>query len=832
MLPRGYGRGVRRIWLKSLLLGLGSFGLLWGVGAGALWDPHEVTVAELGRRIALNLLGGDGLAVADADNSLPIRADLGRGELPFTSAALGFRVFGLSDWAGRLPLTLWALLGALVLYLGMRRLWDRRAALYALLALLTMPLYFLQARSLLGDAVTLASFAIAWTGLSVAALAPEQSGRERIVFAALGALGLYAGFWCRGPIVSVAVPALAVGAAALLVRPVPGRLARGIALGMTLLGSVALAVGLAALEQQRKSGDYSAWVGSAMAAPDQLPHFAVPLAALMHACFPWSAFAPLALLLPWQAAEPAGQSSGLALSGAAVLGLGASLAGAAWLAPTLGVCVVPGAVCLPVLIAAGLRELEQRPRHAALLGFVLAALALVVGFDLRVYPDKTLVGLGLEGAVLPEAVMTWSERLWTGSGVALAFAALLCLYEDPEQLESPRRFERAEYDRVLKSLQELWDGNLVFALLLIEAALVGFLLLSAISERLVALPQLEGFGSFWRTAVAVLAVVVPLLALLPLGTLLLRDIGRAFFDGAWLGRWQARLRPTRAQGLLAVGVAIGSVASLGFYPAVSRQVAPKQVFERYRELRKPGEPLGLLGRHSEAARYQGGAGSVHLADQARALAWLSEAGGPGERRFLLLRKADLAPLNAAFRERQLGNLPILDARSSEVLLASNRRSQREADESPLAQLVLDAAPPPQHRVRAVLGQRQLEVLGYSVASPSGQLETSLQPATRYRFIIYFRVLSRISGDWQVFLHLDGLQRRFNADHEPAEGRYPLELWREGDVIADVTDVLLEPSFSPGAYRVYFGLFSGERRIDVIDGPEEDDRISAGTLQIR
>jgi hypothetical protein len=135
-------------------------------------------------------------------------------------------------------------------------------------------------------------------------------------------------------------------------------------------------------------------------------------------------------------------------------------------------------------------------------------------------------------------------------------------------------------------------------------------------------------------------------------------------------------------------------------------------------------------------------------------------------------------------------------------------------------------------VRAVLGQRQLEVLGYSVASAPGQLETSLQPATRYRFIIYFRVLGRISGDWQIFVHIDGLQQRFNADHEPAAGKYPLELWREGDVIADETEVVLEPSFSPGPTQVYFGLFSGDRRMEVTEGPEEDDRIAAGTLQIK
>jgi len=93
------------------------------------------------------------------------------------------------------------------------------------------------------------------------------------------------------------------------------------------------------------------------------------------------------------------------------------------------------------------------------------------------------------------------------------------------------------------------------------------------------------------------------------------------------------------------------------------------------------------------------------------------------------------------------------------------------------------------------------------------------------------VLGAISGDWQTFLHIDGLQRRFNADHEPLEGKYPLSLWREGDVMADSTDVVLEPTFGPGRYSVYFGMFSGERRLHVSEGPKADDRIVAGTIEI-
>ena len=59
-----------------------------------LWDPYELNVADLARRIALNLHGADSLALEGADNSLPHLNDLGRPQLPFTSIALGFKLFG------------------------------------------------------------------------------------------------------------------------------------------------------------------------------------------------------------------------------------------------------------------------------------------------------------------------------------------------------------------------------------------------------------------------------------------------------------------------------------------------------------------------------------------------------------------------------------------------------------------------------------------------------------------------------------------------------------------------------------------------------------------
>jgi len=93
-----------------------------------LWDPHELNVADLARRVALNLHGAADLALEGADNSLPHMNDLGRPQLPFSSIALGFKTFGLHEWAGRGPLALWGLIGVVATYGWISRLADRRAS--------------------------------------------------------------------------------------------------------------------------------------------------------------------------------------------------------------------------------------------------------------------------------------------------------------------------------------------------------------------------------------------------------------------------------------------------------------------------------------------------------------------------------------------------------------------------------------------------------------------------------------------------------------------------------------------------------------------------------
>src|SRR5271165_2492486 len=141
-----------------------------------LWDPYELNVADLARRIALNLFHASSLSLNAADNSLPHLNDLGRPQLPFSSIALGFKLFGLQEWAGRLPLALWGVLGVMATYAFVARLFDRRAGVFSAVVLSTTPLYFVQARSMLGDVCTMAGLAMAFGGLAVAAFDRDAEG--------------------------------------------------------------------------------------------------------------------------------------------------------------------------------------------------------------------------------------------------------------------------------------------------------------------------------------------------------------------------------------------------------------------------------------------------------------------------------------------------------------------------------------------------------------------------------------------------------------------------------------------------------------------------------
>jgi len=822
-------------WPTLGLLGVLAATLVVPAFRQGLWDPHELGPIEFGRRIAVGLYDGAEFALEGLNNDLPSRGEVGRGELPFTSIGLALRLFGLHAWAARAALLVWAFVGLGATYLLVRRLVDEFAALISVLVLGTIPLYFLHARTLLGDGVTMGALSVTVAGLTLA-LFDAGTVRLRLGFLLFGGVGLAAGFLSRGVLLGVAVPALGVGSAygfARLAGAKPGERFSDVAAAVIVVTGVAAAfVGAASLARGTEDpGRYEPLLGFGVVTGATPPTFDVVIGTLGHALFPWSALVPVALarlVVPPRTAPGAAWTgeTGLRLSivSVAVLGVGAQ----SYLAPFSGGLPF-GAVCvIAVAIALMLRDFDRGVPASPTLGLIAGLLLLVFAFDFVSEPDRVLSAFGVEGARFPESAKAAAVPSLVAAALIAAVPFGLAVLET-EKSGAPA-FQANDYLAWLRTVRDLWGGNLLFGACVAEASLLGFVAFDLVGERVPSLRRFAASGEMTRAISRVGWLVIPLALALPLVVIAARDAVRWLDRQRQAGRARAFV-PSRGALAASGGVLVGFAASLGFYPALAAQLSPQESFATFTALAKPGEELGMVGASAAAAPYAAGRSVTTFATAERAFDWLDDE-DPG-RRWLVLRSDALAGMNSRYRGRTRPprNLPILDGRSSEILLASNQLLPGERSENPLDRYLFAAAPKPAHPLDANLGD-QLDVLGWDLFDRRGRSLSAIVPGETVELVIYFKVIARITGSWDTFVHIDGFQRRFNADHPTLGGRYPFALWRIGDVVADRYEFRLEPNFTAGEYRLLFGLYAGSRRLALRRGPGTDDRLDAGPVVVR
>ena len=916
------------------------FFVLPPLSRSGLWDPYELNVADLARRIALNLFGADALALGGADNSMPHLNDLGRPELPFTSMAYGFKTFGLHEWAGRAPMAVWGVAGVVATYGFLARLVDRRAGLYAAVALATTPLWFVQARTMMGDIVAMSAFAMAFGGLAVAVFdrrddAGSKSGAAitpaRIGFLVLGVVGAVAGFYGRGGVLGVAAPVGGIGLAWALTwasgrrtADVLGDAVGAIALGAGLWFAWQGWQGLGATDVK----NLNLYVGAMLKAPQKYPTFDFYVAHLGHALAPWSAFVPFAfgrLFMP-----PVGRHGFAAqreswLRGALVVGAGAALAAHAMLAMRTDLIPFVGVALLAAACGVALRDYERgaHPSIAVAVGTVV--LAALFHHDFHEMPEKAYQAFGVVGAVFPESFKEHALVLWW---VALGGFALLAFLTFSENKHAPveglerwaqserEPFDPARYLDMLHKLREAWDGLLALAYFAMVAgsSIAGLVIWFGVRAKAAWVAQIslqirDGvLNAWWLTALVPLAVVF--------GVTFASDLWLWAFDRATpftrgsltrgfepfealFGRVQKagpRSHETWAAVLLVApfmllavpgitfvvlhkqgvrlpialslaipsGIAlflvlgalgdllcgrggrvaafsvgagvIGFVLCFQYYPALANQLSPKEVFESYERVHAPGEPLALFGVGGRTAAYYAGGQPETLTDAQGAFTWLTA--GQGGRRFLAVRTEELPRLNMLYRQRaaQTGkpaaNLPVLDARSSQIVLVASALGGGETNQSPLEKIILPSAPKPQHKLDVDM-EGKLFVIGYDLTDGNGRFVDSVAPGRKFHLRVYYRVTSAVTTEWEAFIHIDGFHRRHNGDHKVCGGKYPFSLWQKDDVIVDDYEMALEPNFSPGPYTLYFGLYLGDSRLKVTSGPNDgENRINGGPLKVQ
>jgi hypothetical protein len=124
----------------------------------------------------------------------------------------------------------------------------------------------------------------------------------------------------------------------------------------------------------------------------------------------------------------------------------------------------------------------------------------------------------------------------------------------------------------------------------------------------------------------------------------------------------------------------------------------------------------------------------------------------------------------------------------------------------------------------------IQLVGWGVRSRNSKSER-VRRGSACELTLVFRTTVTNDFDWQIFVHIDGLGRRHNGDHDPVGGRYPTSLWQPSDVIVDRHELVLEPGALAGIHTLYVGMFRGSRRLEVTRGEHADNRVALGSVEI-
>lgn len=196
-----------------LLLGLTLFTFFFLLGTRSLNEPDEGRYAEIAREMVET---GDWLVP-----TIWYVPHLDKPPLTYWAVAASLKLFGLNEWAVRLPVALAGLSGVGAAWLLGLSLGGRRTARWSVLILLSSVLYFAMSRMLTTD-IFLAQFVAwavyffwrCWRSLDGLSDTDEderaRAARKSFVWQVLGWIALAGGFLTKGP-VALAIPAVAFG---------------------------------------------------------------------------------------------------------------------------------------------------------------------------------------------------------------------------------------------------------------------------------------------------------------------------------------------------------------------------------------------------------------------------------------------------------------------------------------------------------------------------------------------------------------------------------------------------------------------------------------------
>lgn len=175
-------------WVFLVLLVL-WFALFFGLGELPLIQPDEGRNAEVARE-----MNGSGAWLSPSYNGIVY---LDKPAFYFKAVAVSLAAFGDNETAARLPSALFALALLAIIFAFCRHAYGTRCAMMAVIVVATMPLFVMNARTVIFD-IALAFFVSA--AIFAGFLAEEREGKSRRNWYLLGALSAGLATLVKGPV--------------------------------------------------------------------------------------------------------------------------------------------------------------------------------------------------------------------------------------------------------------------------------------------------------------------------------------------------------------------------------------------------------------------------------------------------------------------------------------------------------------------------------------------------------------------------------------------------------------------------------------------------------
>lgn len=275
------------------------------------------------------------------------------------------------------------------------------------------------------------------------------------------------------------------------------------------------------------------------------------------------------------------------------------------------------------------------------------------------------------------------------------------------------------------------------------------------------------------------------------------------------------------------GFAVVLACYLGWVtmPAMADTFTYKPMLTAYEKFAKNNEAIGQYNDWQQPERsviflFQNRC--AHLRTDKQAEMFLKRQG----RKFIIVDKNRLADLRRVAKDADVKLYVLFDDHPYARLVSD----QPEAQDSRSGALYVIDKLPSETQAIDVDFDGKIQLVGWHI-DPAQPVAGSTATVT-----FFYKALTTIDRDWQIFVHGDGPSggaARLHVDHFPADGLYPTTDWQEGEIIRDQFKIEIPSDYPFDSFTLWTGWYIDNQRLRILRGANDGtDRARGPTVTLK